>query len=80
MKCEILRNPGLDLIHNLAAKGIEGPVEVPKDLVEGETRDLPDDVAEALIACGVARAADKSEKPRGGKHESPPAAKQPAAK
>lgn len=68
MKCEILRNPGLDLAYNLSIRA-DGPIEIPKDLAEGQTVDLADDVAEALIAVGVARQADKPEKPRGGKHE-----------
>ena len=62
MKVEIIRTPGLDLVHDLAAKGVEGPVEVPKDLVEGDVKDVDDDVAEALIAVGVAKAADKADK------------------
>jgi hypothetical protein len=66
MKVEILRTPGLDLIHDLAAKGIEGPVEVPKDLTEGDVKDLDDDVAEALIAVGVAKPADKPDKGKAG--------------
>jgi hypothetical protein len=65
MKVEILRTPGLDLIHDLAAKGIEGPVEVPKDLTEGDVKDLDDDVAEALIAVGVAKPVDDKDKGKG---------------
>jgi hypothetical protein len=65
MKVEILRTPGLDLIHDLAAKGVEGPVEVPKDLTEGDVKDLDDDVAEALIAVGVAKPVDDKDKGKG---------------
>jgi len=68
MKCEILRNVGLDFVHDMAAR-VHEPIEIPKDLAEGETRDLPDDVAEVLITCGVARAVDKPEKPKPAAHE-----------
>lgn len=50
MKVKILRNPGLDLIHDLAAKGIN----VPKECAEGEEKDLNDKAAEKLIELGLA--------------------------
>jgi hypothetical protein len=60
MKVEIMRTPGLDLIHDLAKKGIA----IPKDLLEGETKDLADEAAEALIELKIARSLEqKPERP-----------------
>ena len=81
MKCDILRTPGTDLIHDFAAKGITEPVEVPPDLKEGDVADLPDNVAEALIKVGVAKPVETGkDKDKGAKSaaahkdEHPPAA------
>ena len=70
MKCDILRTPGTDLIHDFAAKGITEPVEVPPDLKEGDVADLPDNVAEALIKVGVAKPVETGKD----KDKHPPAA------
>jgi hypothetical protein len=75
MKIVVLRTPGLDLLHDLAAKGVTG-AEHARDLVEGEAEDIPDNVAEALIACGVVRAADKAA-PHAAAHPAPKPHKEP---
>ena len=74
MKCEILRTPGLDLAHDLAQRAAPqgGPIDVPKDLEEGQTVDLDDKVAEALIGLGIA-AKVEADKPAASPAAKPPA-------
>jgi hypothetical protein len=63
MRVEILRTPGTDLAENLAYRPapVGGPLDIPKDLAEGDVVDLAEPLAEALIALGIAAkaAADK---------------------
>lgn len=54
MKVQILRSPGLDLLHDLKAKG----VAIPLDCVEGQVRSMNQAEAQTLIELGVAKPAD----------------------
>ncbi|MGH8623445.1 MAG: hypothetical protein ACRET3_15025 [Burkholderiales bacterium] len=55
MKVEILRAPGLDLIHDLKGKG----VIVPTDCIEGDEKELSEKAADALIERHLARQVGK---------------------
>ena len=76
MRCEILRTPVLDFIHDRAARE-KDPIKVPTDLSEGDVAELPEHIAEVLIAAGVAAKA-AADKPAG-KPAARPAAKAEAA-